>query len=102
MNDEINGARDVTTTNTYRVETLFEKATVTELSKLPATARPVVVRSSRVGDGRVIGRPEFDGIGTLSGDNLNPQKARILLMLALTKPTDPRKSGGCSISTDRA
>jgi len=171
MNDEINGARDVTKTNTYRVETFrspelgvlgyvdedkvafyrastrrhtidsefdvsavtqlpkvdivysyvepdtamieavvaakakglvlagtgagalstFEKAAVAALSTLPAAARPVIVRSSRVGNGRVIGRPEFDEIGTLPGDNLNPQKARILLMLALTKTTDPKE-----------
>jgi len=171
MNDEINGARDVTKTNTYRVETFrspelgvlgyvdedkvafyrastrrhtidsefdvsaltqlpkvdivysyvepdpamieavvarqakglvlagtgagalstFEKAAVAALSKLPAAARPVIVRSSRVGNGRVIGRPDFDEIGTLPGDNLNPQKARILLMLALTKTTDPKE-----------
>jgi L-asparaginase len=69
----------------------FEKATVAALSRLPATARPVIVRSSRVGNGRVIGRPEFDEIGTLPGDNLNPQKARVLLMLALTKTTDPKE-----------
>jgi L-asparaginase len=171
MNDEINGARDVTKTNTYRVETFrspelgvlgyvdedkvafyrastrrhtvdsefdvsaltqlpkvdivysyvepdtamieavvaakakglvlagtgagalstFEKAAVAALSTLPAAARPVIVRSSRVGNGRVMGRPEFDAIGTLPGDNLNPQKARILLMLALTKTTDPKE-----------
>jgi L-asparaginase len=71
--------------------TTFEKATVTALSKLPASARPVIVRSSRVGNGRVLARPEFDDIGTLPADNLNPQKARILLMLALTKTTDPRE-----------
>ena len=52
--------------------------------------RPVVVRSSRVGNGRVTGRAEFDEIGTVPGDNLNPQKARILLMLALTKTHDPK------------
>jgi L-asparaginase len=69
----------------------FEKATVTALWKLPATARPVIVRSSRVGNGRVLGRPEFDDIGTLPADNLNPQKARILLMLALTKTSDPQE-----------
>jgi L-asparaginase len=171
MNDEINGARDVTKTNTFRVETFrspelgalgyvdedkvafyrastrrhtvdsefdvstltqlpkvdivysyvesdtamidavvaqkakglvlagtgagalskFEKATVTALWKLPAAARPVIVRSSRVGNGRVIGRPEYDEIGTVPGDNLNPQKARVLLMLALTKTTDPKE-----------
>ena len=46
------------------------------------------MRSSRVGSGRVIGRDEYDRIGMISGDNLNPQKARVLLMLALTKTTD--------------
>ena len=170
MNDEINGARDVTKTNTFRVETFrspelgalgyvdedtvafyrastrrhtvdsefdvsnltelprvdivysyvepdasmidtavarkakglvlagtgagalskAEKAAVTALSKVPADVRPVVVRSSRVGNGRVIGRLEYDEIGAVPGDNLNPQKARILLMLALTKTTDPK------------
>jgi L-asparaginase len=170
MNDEINGARDVTKTSTYRVETFrspelgalgsvdddkvafyrastrrhtadsefdvsalttlprvdivysyvepdtamietavaqqpkglvvagtgagalsaFEKAAVAALAKLPATSRPVIVRSSRVGNGRVIGRPEFDDLGTVPADNLNPQKARILLMLALTKTSDPK------------
>src|SRR4029453_14625245 len=69
----------------------FEKATVTALWKLPAADRPVIVRSSRVGNGRVIGRPEFDSIGTVPADNLNPQKARILLMLALTRTTDPKE-----------
>ena len=34
------------------------------------------------------GRDEYDRIGMVSGDNLNPQKARVLLMLALTKTTD--------------
>ncbi len=28
-------------------------------------------------------------MGLIPGDNLNPQKARILLMLALTKTRDP-------------
>ena len=169
MNDEINGARDVTKTNTFRVETFrspelgalgyvdedkvafyrsstrrhtaasefdvstltqlprvdivysyvepdpamieavvarqakglvlagtgagalstFEKAAVTALSKIPAADRPVIVRSSRVGNGRVIGRAEYDELGMVPADTLNPQKARILLMLALTKTSDP-------------
>jgi L-asparaginase/Glu-tRNA(Gln) amidotransferase subunit D len=46
------------------------------------------VRSSRVGNGRVIGRSEFDALGMIPADNLNPQKARVLLMLALTKTND--------------
>jgi L-asparaginase len=48
----------------------------------------VFVRSSRVGNGRVIGRSEFDELGMIPADNLNPQKARVLLMLALTKTSD--------------
>lgn len=44
----------------------------------------VVVRSSRVGNGIVT--PSSSGI---TSNSLNPQKARILLMLALTKTDDP-------------
>jgi L-asparaginase len=165
MNDEINAARDVTKTNTYRVETFrsadlgflgyvdgdkvafyrsptkrhtlssefdvrgidklptveivysyiqpngvviealiaagvdgvvfagtgaglissFEKTALKSLLARPPEARPVLVRSSRVGSGRVVARDEYDAIGMVPADNLNPQKARILLMLALTK-----------------
>jgi len=168
MNDEINAAREVTKTNTYRVETFrtpdlgllgyvdedrvafYRSPTrrhtvnsefdVTRITKIPSVeivysyiqpsaapiqaftssgvqgivlagtgsgsiseaqrtalqtalsmppaSRPVVVRASRVGSGRVIARDEFDRLGLVAGDNLNPQKARILLMLALTKTTD--------------
>jgi L-asparaginase len=48
----------------------------------------VFVRASRVGNGRVIGRAEFDELGIIAADNLSPQKARILLMLALAVTTD--------------
>lgn len=58
------------------------------LRSVPLARRPVLVRSSRVGSGRVIARREFEPLGMIAGDNLNPQKARILLMLALTKTTD--------------
>jgi L-asparaginase len=58
------------------------------LRAVPLERRPVLVRSSRVGSGRVIPRIEFEPLGMIAGDNLNPQKARILLMLALTKTTD--------------
>jgi L-asparaginase len=50
---------------------------------------PVLVIASRVGDGRVIGRTEYDELGMIPSDNLNPQKARILLLLALSKTRDP-------------
>ena len=46
------------------------------------------MRSTRVGNGRVIARKEYDELGMIPADNLNPQKARILLMLALTRTSD--------------
>ena len=49
----------------------------------------VIVRSSRVGNGLVVkGIQRYTDQKFLNGDNLNPQKARILLQLALTKTTD--------------
>lgn len=44
-----------------------------------------IVRSSRVGNGRVVGIEPYKEYPFISGDNLLPQKARILLMLALLK-----------------
>jgi len=53
-----------------------------------------VVRSSRCGSGRVV-RDSMQGLDSSAGlvpaDNLNPQKARILLMLGLMKTSDPEK-----------
>ena len=171
MNDEINGARDTTKTNTYRVETFrapelgllgyvdedkvsfyrsstrrhtiasefdvsavttlpgveiaysyvepseastqaliasgargivfagtgagalsaVEKAALKAVASRPLSMRPVLVRSSRVGNGRVISRDDYDALGMIPADTLNPQKARILLMLALTKTTDQKE-----------
>jgi L-asparaginase len=55
------------------------------------TAAVLVVRSSRVGNGAVArnGEANDDELHTVASDNLNPQKARVLLMLALTKTADP-------------
>ena len=169
MNDEINGARDVAKTNTYRVETFkapelgvlgyvdadrvtfhrastkrhtaraefdvrgrtslppveilysyvqpstvlaqalvqagtrgivfagtgaglvstAERAAIRPLVDLPAASRPVLVRSNRTGNGRVIALPEYDALGMIPADTLTPQKARVLLMLALTRTADP-------------
>jgi L-asparaginase len=52
----------------------------------------VVVRSSRVATGSVGRNVEVkdDELGTLASDELNPQKARILLMLALMKNKSPK------------
>ncbi|MHC1761022.1 MAG: type II asparaginase [Negativicutes bacterium] len=164
MNDQINGARDVTKTNTTHVETFkswelgylgyiqngepyFYRDTtrkhtflsefdVSELKELPyveilyghvngdknlvialiaadvkgivsagmghgsifpttrdALAEAVkkgipVVKSSRVGNGMVTRVADDDKYGFIAGDTLNPQKARILLMMALTKTND--------------
>ncbi|MBU6493270.1 MAG: L-asparaginase, partial [Burkholderiales bacterium] len=49
-----------------------------------------VVRASRVGDGTVTPLSEDEALQTIAANSLNPQKARILLMLALTKTSDFR------------
>jgi L-asparaginase len=165
LNDEINAARDVTKTNTYRVETFqtrelgilgyadpdkivfyrtpvrkhtvqsqfdlaqtgtlpkvtilysysgddgdLAKAAVAAgakglviagtgaghtqnarkvLKELYDTTGVVVVRSARVGAGRVVRDDNWQEPGFVAADNLNPQKARILLQLALTKTSKP-------------
>lgn len=50
----------------------------------------IVVRSSRIGKGYVTANNEVDddGLGFIASNALNPQKARILLMLALTQTQD--------------
>jgi L-asparaginase len=47
-----------------------------------------VVISSRAGSGRTFGPSKIVDAGFIRADNLNPQKARILLALALTKTND--------------
>jgi L-asparaginase len=49
----------------------------------------VVVQSTRAGSGRTFRGTRLRDAGFLIADNLNPQKARILLMLALTVTRDP-------------
>jgi L-asparaginase len=168
LNDEVNGARDVTKTNTYRVETFragelgllgyvdadavvfyraslrrhtarsefdvrgltslpavdivysyvqpstamtqalvnggvkgivfagtgaglvstAERDALKPIVAMPADRRPVLVRSNRTGNGRVVALPDYDALGMVPADNLSPQKARVLLMLALTKTRD--------------
>jgi len=58
------------------------------IEQTPVESRPFLVRSSRVGNGRVISSDVFDPLGMIPADTLNPEKARILLMLALTKTKD--------------
>jgi len=52
-----------------------------------------VVRSSRTGSGAVARNIEEDddGLGFVASMELNPQKARVLLMLGLMNTSDPRK-----------
>ena len=53
----------------------------------------IIVRSSRVGSGIVArnGEANDDELDFVVSDTLNPQKARILLMLALTKTRDTKE-----------
>lgn len=64
----------------------FSKA-FTEAIKLAISNGIVVCRGSRCIMGRVVMNGEVDdeAMGTIVADDLNPQKARILLMLGLTK-----------------
>jgi L-asparaginase len=163
LNDEINAARDVMKSNTYRVETFrsgelgflgyvdddkvayyrssdkrhtanseFELSSISDFPKVEilysyveADTSPIIsalrqagvrgivfaaggagmlsdrekdavkaspdiifVRASRVPNGRVIAHKAHDDLGIIPADNLSPQKARILLMLALTRSTE--------------
>ena len=49
----------------------------------------VVVQSTRAGSGRTFAGRRAQEAGFLIADNLNPQKARLLLALALTRSSDP-------------
>lgn len=57
-----------------------------------AQAGVAIVRSSRTGGGVVERNIEIDDDtpGFIAADELNPQKARVLLMLGLTRTSDPR------------
>ena len=71
-------------------------------SLAPGTAPPVqtealtravsrgvaVVYSSRAGGGRVLDLPHGQASGSITADNLSPQKARVLLMLALRRTSE--------------
>ncbi len=63
-----------------------ERAAIKALG--PLETRPVIVRSNRTGNGGAIPRKEYDAEHMVPADNLNPQKARVLLMLALTRTRD--------------
>lgn len=69
----------------------FNKA-YTEAVKRAVAAGVVVCRASRTPSGRVVLHDEIndDELGTIVSDDLNPQKARILLMLGLLKTKDKK------------
>ncbi len=68
---------------------------ILESAKTATSRNIIVVRSSRVVSGKVntayVGELEDAKNGTIVSDRLNPQKARILLMLALTLTKDKDK-----------
>lgn len=51
----------------------------------------VVVQSSRINNGIVLANDADSEFGFIGSRDLNPQKARVLLMLALTQTNDPRE-----------
>ncbi|HZT78016.1 MAG TPA: asparaginase [Vicinamibacterales bacterium] len=68
-----------------------EQTVLRRIAAMDRARRPVVVRSARVGNGRVTPRAAYDEMDAIAADNLNPQKARVLLMLALTKTRDTKE-----------
>ena len=70
----------------------FNKA-YTEAVKRAVAAGIIVCRASRTPSGRVVLHDEIndDELGTIVSDDLTPQKARILLMLALTRTKDKKQ-----------
>lgn len=70
----------------------FNKAYL-EAVKRAVAAGIIVCRASRTPSGRVVLHDEIndDELGTIVSDDLTPQKARILLMLGLTKTKDKKQ-----------
>jgi L-asparaginase len=66
-----------------------------EALKEAASRGIVVVQSTRAGSGRTFRSTRLKVNGLLIADNLNPQKARILLTLALTRSQDPDEIMRC-------
>ena len=70
----------------------FNKAYMDAVKRAVA-AGVIVCRASRAPSGRVLLHDEIDDdkLGTIVSDDLTPQKARVLLMLALTKTKDKKQ-----------
>lgn len=57
----------------------------TEIYRIVAERKALVVQASRVGEGRVVERNNWFREGMIAADNLSPHKAAMLLSLALTR-----------------
>ncbi|MHA4845699.1 type II asparaginase [Flavitalea antarctica] len=70
----------------------FNKA-YTDAVKRAVAANIIVCRASRTPSGRVVLHDEVndDQLGTIVSDDLTPQKARVLLMLGLTRSKDRKQ-----------
>src|SRR6187397_693309 len=70
----------------------FNKA-YTDAVKRAVAAGIIICRASRAPSGRVVLHDEIndDELGTIVSDDLTPQKARILLMLGLTRSKDKKQ-----------
>lgn len=80
------GARGLVIAGTGAGATGDMRSTLASLQRERGIA---VVRSSRVGGGRVLLDDNWQEPSMIAADNLNPQKAAILLALALTRTVDP-------------
>jgi L-asparaginase len=61
-----------------------------EIGEILKNGSAVVVQSSRVGEGRIVRNNNWYEPSMVVADNLSPQKAAILLSLALSKTSDPQ------------
>ena len=80
------GAKGLVIAGTGAGHTQNARKTLKELSDKQGI---IVVRSARVGAGRVVRDDNWQEPGFVAADNLNPQKARILLQLALARTNKP-------------
>jgi L-asparaginase len=69
----------------------FVTPAMAEALEEASAAGLVIAMSTRAGSGRVFATTPIAQRGWLVADNLNPQKARILLALALTVTRDPQE-----------
>jgi L-asparaginase len=60
-----------------------------EVREIVKKRSAVVVQSSRVGEGRIVRHNNWYWPGMVVADNLSPQKAALLLSLALTRTSEP-------------